>query len=802
MAGKRFCLAILIAGLLPSIVFAQPVGETVNSSSADSATGDSALQREYARLAQLLNSNDVFGKREAADTLLRVRPGDVTNADTRKLIARGYRSLAMEQSGLNQDTAIRGLVIWGGRHSVPVLIDLMDKSQHRVSDEIFTALGQLKDPRGAEAVARYLGNFFNHDAAVSSLRRMGSAAESALIQAAPANDPKVSLAAIQLLGEVGGEKSLALLQKASQARNQAVKQAARDAIKRIRTRQKSGESPDTGAAIDPDSPFADGSGPPVDITARNSRAIPNRSEPTEPETANLDEGDWSQINALLPGEPAGTGVPADPARDVLPADWRPQPTRLNGAGGGNARPVAFDVAGGKSPVAAVVYGDPFNKSLARLEFLNLRQRKSVRSMNILGGTQSVHLSPSGARLLIVSQEGSHNSALRLEVWNVVDGKLSQHAVWWPYASSGDHWTNRELRGRWVDDEHLLTVGGQEKLVLWRLDGKSPRAVYQLDNAAGGIALSPGRAHLAAAVSGGLGIFRAIDGELLARMADAPSSSGLMAFNADGTRLASVAGQRVFVWNAANGKQERNFDCPGLQTGSVHWLDDHHLLVGPGDVVDIGRRLILWRYESTHLPTAFHGGWQWLVMQSGSALGIVPAKLLHEEVLAAAHGLNPDEILAIKPGAKVSLDIQVGGEEQAKAEAAVRAGLEQNGLEVADGQPLQLTARIVTGDTQTQEYGRHAFSRDTQQVTLTEKRYEVELTIDDQLVWKQGTMLQSSRGSLVILRREGESAQQAVDRENAQRATNFRFDVSLPRYVVHPKYAGPLGTSKITLGGAR
>jgi hypothetical protein len=64
------------------------------------------------------------------------------------------------------------------------------------------------------------------------------------------------------------------------------------------------------------------------------------------------------------------------------------------------------------------------------------------------------------------------------------------------------------------------------------------------------------------------------------------------------------------------------------------------------------------------------------------------------------------------------------------------------------------------------------------------------------------MLQSSRGSLVILRREGESAQQAVDRENAQRATNFRFDVSLPRYVVHPKYAGPLGTSKITLGGAR
>jgi hypothetical protein len=802
MAVQTFCFAMLIAGLLPALVFAQPVGETVVSSSTSSATGDSALQREYARLAQLLNSNGVFGKREAADTLLRVRPSDVANADTRKLIARGYRSLAMEQSGLDQDTAIRGLVIWGGKHSVPVLVELMDKSQHRVSDEIFSALGQLKDPRGADAVARYLGNFFNHDAAVSSLRRMGSAAEGALIQAAPANDPKVSLAAVQLLGEVGGEKSMALLQKASQARNQAVKQAARDAIKRIRTRQKSGESPDTGDAIAPDSPFADGSGPPVDIAARNSSGLSNRSEPAETEAANLDEGDWSQVNALLPGEPAGMGVPADPARDGPPADWRPQPTRLNWAGGGHARPIAFDVAGGKSPVAAVVYGDPFHKSLARLEYLNLRQRKSVRSVNILGGAQSVHLSPSGTRLLIVSQEGSHNSIARLEVWNVADGKLSQQAAWWPYATEGDHGTNGELRGRWVDDEHLLTVGGQGKLVLWRLDGKSPRAIYQLDSVAGGIALSPGRAHLAAAVSGGLGIFRTIDGELLAWMADAPPSSGSIAFNADGSRLASLAGQRVCVWNAANGKQERSFDCPGLQTGSVNWLDDNHLLVGQGDVVDIERRLILWRYESTHLPAASYGGWQWLVMQSGNAMGIVPARLLHEEVLAAAKELNPNEILAVKPGAKVTLDIQVGGEEQAKAEAAVRAGLEQNGLEVADGQPLKLTARIVTGDTQTQEYGRHAFSRDTQQVTLTEKRYEVEITIDGQSVWKQGTLLQSSRGSLVILRREGESAQQAVDRENAQRATNFRFDVSLPSYVVHPKYAGPLGTSKISLGGAR
>jgi hypothetical protein len=340
------------------------------------------------------------------------------------------------------------------------------------------------------------------------------------------------------------------------------------------------------------------------------------------------------------------------------------------------------------------------------------------------------------------------------------------------------------------------------LVLWRLDGKTPRAIYKIDGVDGGVALSPGRAHLAAMVSGSLGVFRTIDGKLLARMADARPGFGSLAFNADGTRLASVVGQRVCVWNVANGELERNFDCLELRTGSVSWLDDNHLLTGGSDVVDIQRRLILWRYEGTHLPAAFHAGWQWLVMQSGNTLGIVPAKLLHEEVLATARGLDPDAILALKPGTKVTLDIQIGGEEQTKAEEALRADMQENGFTVAPDQPVRLTARIATGPTETEEYGRHAFSRDTQHVTLTEKRYEVELMIDGQSAWKQISLVQSSRGSLVILRREGETVQQAADRENAQRASSFRFDASLPRYVVHPKYAGPLGTSRISLGGTR
>jgi hypothetical protein len=192
----------------------------------------------------------------------------------------------------------------------------------------------------------------------------------------------------------------------------------------------------------------------------------------------------------------------------------------------------------------------------------------------------------------------------------------------------------------------------------------------------------------------------------------------------------------------------------------------------------------------------------MVMENNNILGLVPAKLLQEEVLAAARDLDPDKILALKPGAKVSLDIQIGGEEQAKAEAAIRAALEQNGVQVAPDQPLKIAARIVTGKSETKEYHTgFGFRENSEQVTITERRYEVELLVDGQSAWKQASSLQSSSPP-VIWMKKGESAQQTVDRENAERTKGFGFNVSIPRYVVHPKYAGPLGTSKVSLNGGR
>ena len=768
-------------------------------------------------MAQLLNSDDTFGKREAAESLLKVRPSDVANADTRKLIARGYRSIAAAEFGPDKDKAVQGLVIWGGKYSVPILIELLEKDKHGHSEEVFDALAQLKDPQGAEAVTRRLGDFFSHDKAVNCLRRMGSAAEPALIKAAPSNDADVSLAAVQLLGEVGGEASNKVLQQASTARNQQVKLAAREALRRIRERQRSGESVDNpGASADPDSPFAEGSGPAVDITARNTRDFANAASRNLPgvgdsplneeasgEAADLDEGDWSQVNALLPGDPAGTGVASDPAKEASTGSWKPQPIRLGNVSSPHERPVALAVSGGEMPVAAVVFNDPFNKSMARMETANLRQRKSLGSTNVVGGAKQCYLSPSGARLLIVAEEGFHKRKARLDIWSMTGGKPIEELSWWPFATSKDTWgANEMVWADWIDDDQLLVVNGAGTTVLWRLDGKKAHAVYQIDANGQSIpALSPGRAYMALATQRGVEIYRATDGEILARMENVRPGAGQVAFNADATKLACLSGKSIYIWDAGTGKLERDFDCTNISHGDVTWLDNDHLLVGGSDVVDIPHRLLLWRYEATNLPSAHRGALRWYVMQSNNIMGLVPTKVLQPEMLAAAKELDPDSMLALKPGAKVSLDIQLGGEEQQKAESAIREALKQNGFEVVEDSPLKISARIVTGESETKEYGRGFFNReDREQVTATSKLYEVELTVDGQSAWKNTSTIQMGNSPPVIWLKEGESGQQALDRQNAERSAHFSFSAAIPRYVVHPKYAKPLGTSKISLAG--
>lgn len=176
---------------------------------------------------------------KAIDALLQINPHDVQDKDVRKQIARSFRDLAMgDKFGEKKAKAIQGLAMYGGSFSVPILIEFLENERLHPPSELFDALALLPDARSAEALSKKLGDSFCHDEAVDALRKMGPIAEDALIKAAPSDNPKVSLAAVELLGEIGTQSSLTLLGKASKSTNSEIRETAKEATAAIRGRSK------------------------------------------------------------------------------------------------------------------------------------------------------------------------------------------------------------------------------------------------------------------------------------------------------------------------------------------------------------------------------------------------------------------------------------------------------------------------------------------------------------------------------------------------------------------------------------
>lgn len=192
----------------------------------------------HAQLAKLLTRGGMSDQRDAMEELLHIMPESVADKKVRAEIARGFRDLAVESSHPDRN-AIKGLVLWGGKHSVPLLIQILEKqSRMKVDDAVYEGLAKYPTPEGAEAAASRVGNFFDGDLAISCLKRMGPVAEEAVIEIAPSDDLKVNFFAIDFLKDHGTEKSYDILQRARKSPNRDLKEAATSALREIRLREQ------------------------------------------------------------------------------------------------------------------------------------------------------------------------------------------------------------------------------------------------------------------------------------------------------------------------------------------------------------------------------------------------------------------------------------------------------------------------------------------------------------------------------------------------------------------------------------
>jgi hypothetical protein len=726
----------------------------------------------------------------AAAALLMVDPSSV-DAELRKKIARAFREEALNGTGHDKGPAIRGLVHWAGDYSLPVLIEIVQSAPLQVDPAVFEAIVEIDDPEGAEGVAAMLGNFFNHDAAVECLKQMGPTAEPVMINAAKLSPGKASMGAIEVLGEIGGEKALASLTRLSGRGPAEQRSAAKMAAARIRSRLESDPAPQVAASAPAsDDPFAD----PAPGSGGAGGSHP-------------DEGDWDQVENPLPQKPAPGSFKPNPAPksgDVKPARFKP--ARLADVPAGSLQlPVAVSPALNDPTRGAVVTRDHMGGAAARGQLIDLRAGKARRSLELPPDTVHAALSPSGKRLVTVAEEGTHAERMRIDIWELAHTEPKLIDSWRPFRDDDKMWGADAMWTAWTDEDHVLTLNRAGDLVLWDAVGAVARYQWQVDGWSTPV-LSPGGQQVAAVTEEGVVVFDTKTGECVAWVIDGPARGAALGFDPSGARFACVTDTRVRIWDLAKGEVVTDFHVMDIASVGadfnppVSFVGDDRIVVrGPMfvDVVDLDQRRVVVRGEHRARTGAGVDGVSLLAYVGSQRSALYP-----EEAPTAAKLPSPkadaDEMLAIKPGAKVALDVRVGGDLDAPVREILAKAIEEAGLVLVDDAPNKFVARQETKSELVTYRNIHTppwVREGSQQVNVEEKIYTVTLFIDGEPAWRY---LAQQRAQHMLRSQGDESFQQAADRAMQASARYFE-GADLPRYLVHPEHAGPLKTVKLRGG---
>jgi hypothetical protein len=172
----------------------------------------------------------------AIETLLAMDPNEVKDKKVRGAIARGFRDLAFNP-GIEVKEGIEGIVKWGGKHSVPMLVELLGRAGIAPAEQpLYDGLAQYPTAEGAEAVANRLGHFMDRPKAMACLTKMGPVAEPSVIKVAPVDDLEINLFALEFLKTHGTKKCVGILRRAEKSSNEQIKSAAKAALQEVEAR--------------------------------------------------------------------------------------------------------------------------------------------------------------------------------------------------------------------------------------------------------------------------------------------------------------------------------------------------------------------------------------------------------------------------------------------------------------------------------------------------------------------------------------------------------------------------------------
>jgi hypothetical protein len=532
------------------------------------------------------------------------------------------------------------------------------------------------------------------------------------------------------------------------------------------------------------------------------------------------EADASGVQELAPDAaaawsykpPAGAPQAINPRNVTLPPAYPVPPSNAIKGRSNWERFVMANIPDVRAPFVYLTYQyiEPFKPRPLRVHKADVSAGKLAAIYDFPTETRLIDVSADGRLALLRSDKGHPGSRGRLDVYDV-SGPQPKHVVGFePFKGAGVNQTD-VTHGRLIDGAHLLTSNGQQ-LMVWRLDGV--KAVWSIKTEKGGqSSLSPDRATVALSTPEAVYLLDAHSGKTAGRIASDRQVSGL-SFKPDQARLAAQTDDmRLLVWDLSSGKVVHDLPLQfGIHAGYARWLEGEQLLFGSRDLFDLSKGLVVWQYvqNGAEAPLIQFGNRFAMVdeesqAKSGGGRVLSFFTLPHPAARQRAAALDAKDVMVVRPGAKVSLDVQFDGPPEArqKAEARARAELERNGVTVADGQPVRLLISSAPGETKDLGYGRtnlRTGRREVEEtVSVTQQLYRVALLAGEKTVlWETRS---GFTGQGLFLKEENKSMVQVIEESKAK---SYRFfeNVQIPRLVPKPLAMVPPGRSLLTPQGPK
>ncbi len=346
---------------------------------------------------------------------------------------------------------------------------------------------------------------------------------------------------------------------------------------------------------------------------------------------------------------------------------------------------------------------------------------------------------------------------------------------------------------WVDNDRVLLLSEGGLLVLF--DTKTGEALWKVN---GGfhptVVLSPGRRYCLLTSPHGATFFNALTGEPIGAL-DSTSGRGFAsyAFSPNGKTIASVSKDEIFFWDATTGKKGDSFLIGENSKNSfLAWIDDRYLLAG-NILVNVERKLPVWRYEFGSGLKCFAGQVWYLASRLSADTMLCGVEIPHSPVLELPQTLTLDDAFFVHPGGEISLQLDPTiRENRNEITKSLEDKLKANGLRI---NPATKTRFVLSLSKEkpiqvfygVNESGAPLISSGGQGVWFQPYRFELKIEKKNETIWSTALTTQPpsliSRDDLKKIR-----LQDAVNRSaSTEILKNWCQTVTIPRWIRNPEW---------------